>query len=353
MHERIAAEVKRKLEAKGQSTEGVKTFEAFYEMLRVEAASLQREYQFRYCRKKGLILRWSYFVSPSGLVNRVQVDKADSLSRTKFGRDVDVRVRIAPNATEVISEIGFQEVSSNGENEDVAIMLFNDIVEQNKTAYWQSTRFADILSRKGRNQDISVIQDTALVDLYDQIAKEFKDEVTKWDEIPSSHTFQFDLRGSNPSRKLLYLLNGRGMVCANTTLTYIGGETVVDVNELKEHIVSLSRTAIFKPASSYRKYVRGNNNDQRKQNSENGGAGQYFHELNDGDIEELERDAIKNSIVQEFREREGNPTINDNQYYFLYSAGVDVGYVNGEETDQLSVEITSANTRPEVHSHPR
>jgi hypothetical protein len=45
LHQRIAAEVKRRLEAKGQSTEGVETFEAFYELLRAEAGRLQREFQ--------------------------------------------------------------------------------------------------------------------------------------------------------------------------------------------------------------------------------------------------------------------------------------------------------------------
>ena len=41
LHERIAAKVEAELEAKGQSTENVETFEAFYEMLRQEAIALQ------------------------------------------------------------------------------------------------------------------------------------------------------------------------------------------------------------------------------------------------------------------------------------------------------------------------
>ncbi len=125
LHQRIAAEVKRKLEAKGQSTEGVETFEAFYEMLRVEAAQLQREFQFRYCRKKGLILRWSYFVSPSGLVNQVQADKRIACP-TKFGRDVDVNIKIAPNNEEDdfaidFDSMGIDEVMVHVKERDISV----------------------------------------------------------------------------------------------------------------------------------------------------------------------------------------------------------------------------------------
>jgi hypothetical protein len=45
LHQRIAAQVKARLEAKGKSTEGVETFEEFYGILKAEAAVLQREFQ--------------------------------------------------------------------------------------------------------------------------------------------------------------------------------------------------------------------------------------------------------------------------------------------------------------------
>ena len=45
LHERIAAEVKAQLEAKGKSTEGVETLEEFYGFLKSEALLLQKKYQ--------------------------------------------------------------------------------------------------------------------------------------------------------------------------------------------------------------------------------------------------------------------------------------------------------------------
>lgn len=254
---------------------------------------------------------------------------------------------------ELINEFGFKETGPNEEAEEMAVMVFNEVIDSNVESYWQSDRYKAILKKKSKNKDITELQDSALIDLYQKIETDFKQEIVTWKEIPSNVTFKFDLRGINPSRKLLYLLNKEGKECASTTLTYSGGETVTNINELKERIVKISKTAYYKPASSYKKHVKGTSNEQRSQNSENGGAGQYFYELSDNDISELERLALQNSTIQQYRERKGTPTVNDNQYYFLHSCSDDVGFVNGDETNQISVEITFANTKQEIHSHPR
>ncbi|MFK7798742.1 MAG: hypothetical protein AB8E82_14930 [Aureispira sp.] len=80
LHQKIAAKVKERLEAKGKSTEGVETFEEFYGILKAEATVLQREFQPQ--------LRNGIKIAVE-LINQVQQDKKDG--------DVDIKVKIAPN----------------------------------------------------------------------------------------------------------------------------------------------------------------------------------------------------------------------------------------------------------------
>jgi hypothetical protein len=82
LHERIAAEVKAQLEAKGKSTEGVETFEEFYGLLRSEAVVLQKKYQPQL--RDGI---------------KIAVDLVNSVKEDKVDGDVDVKVKIAPNET--------------------------------------------------------------------------------------------------------------------------------------------------------------------------------------------------------------------------------------------------------------
>ena len=83
LHQKIAAQVKARLEAKGKSTEGVETFEEFYGILKTEAAVLQREFQPQL--RNGIKITID-------LINQVQQDKKDG--------DVDIKVKIAPNTVE-------------------------------------------------------------------------------------------------------------------------------------------------------------------------------------------------------------------------------------------------------------
>ncbi|MFK7798744.1 MAG: hypothetical protein AB8E82_14940 [Aureispira sp.] len=92
LHQKIAAQVKAKLEAKGKSTEGVETFEEFYGILKTEATVLQREFQPQL--RNGIKIAID-------LVNKVQQDKKDG--------DVDIRVRIAPNTEEKLLSFDFGE----------------------------------------------------------------------------------------------------------------------------------------------------------------------------------------------------------------------------------------------------
>jgi hypothetical protein len=75
LHERIAAEVKAQLEAKGKSTEGVETFEAFYGLLQSEAVMLQKKYQP--ALRDGI---------------KIAVDLVNSVKEDKVDGDVDVSI---------------------------------------------------------------------------------------------------------------------------------------------------------------------------------------------------------------------------------------------------------------------
>jgi hypothetical protein len=74
--------VKSQLEAKGKSTEGVETFEEFYGLLQSEAVMLQKKYQP--ALRDGI---------------KIAVDLVNSVKQDEKDGDVDVKVRIAPNAT--------------------------------------------------------------------------------------------------------------------------------------------------------------------------------------------------------------------------------------------------------------
>jgi len=117
LHERIAAEVKAKLEAKGKSTEGVETFEEFYGLLQSEAMMLQKKYQPQL--RKGIKIAVD-------LVNSVQQDKKDE--------DVDIKIKIAPNTFEIISEIIF-EGNPNKESQVESISEINNDTEKTEK-FW-------------------------------------------------------------------------------------------------------------------------------------------------------------------------------------------------------------------------
>lgn len=330
LHQRIAQEVEERLQIVATEEE-IADFQALYSALRLKSRELVRTYQPQL--REGITIAVD-------LINTVQQDQQDG--------DVDVHIKIAPNTVNIIREIGMREGQDiDTDQELTAVAEFEEAIHTYNTQSWQAEKYAELLRKQGRGADITVLQDELLLELYEAIKIKFEND------MPKGHTYKTELKGGNPGRKLLYLLDQTGKTCANTTLAYIGGEELNKIDELREHIDALLQKAKFIPASEYKKHVKGTSEEQRSQNSENGGAGQYFYRLNDRQIEDLERKAIKNGTPQKFREKVGEPQVGDDQYYFLYSLSDDVGYVNGLESNRISVEITSASTNPEIHSHPR
>jgi hypothetical protein len=95
LHERIAAEVKAQLEAKGKSTEGVETFEEFYGLLQSEAVMLQKKYQPQL--RNGI---------------KIAVDLVNSVKED--AKDGDVDVRIAPNDTVEELRVVYENTTNSG-----------------------------------------------------------------------------------------------------------------------------------------------------------------------------------------------------------------------------------------------
>ena len=100
-------------------------------MLQSEAVILQKKYQ--------PALRNGIKIAVD-LVNQIEQDKKDG--------DVDVRVKIAPNTVELINEFGFKETGPNEEAEEMAVMVFNEVIDSNVESYWPSDRYKAILKQK-------------------------------------------------------------------------------------------------------------------------------------------------------------------------------------------------------------
>ena len=136
MHKRLSAEVKAKLEAKGKSTKGVETFEAFYGMLKSEAVALQKEYQPK--------LRNGINITVD-LINQVQKDK----------KDVDVKVKIAPNTEILETSIVLNDLDNNFDDLSEAIRnnasLERNIQQLNTSRTDPNSKIEFILNAINRN----------------------------------------------------------------------------------------------------------------------------------------------------------------------------------------------------------
>lgn len=104
----------------------------------------------------------------------------------------------------------------------------------------------------------------------------------------------------------------------------------------------LLRAASHMPCSRYSggKHCRGRTNEERRQNSRNGGPGQYFATLTDANITRLEQEALR----QGRRVRRG-----EGAYHVFYRFAQPVGYADGQETNWIRAELSGRT----VHSHPR
>ena len=140
LHKRLSAEVKAKLEAKGKSTKGVETFEAFYAMLKSEAVALQKEYQPK--------LRNGINITVD-LINQVQKDKKDG------DVDVDVKIKIAPNTEILETSIVLNDLDNNFDDLSEAIRnnasLERNIQQLNTSRTDPNSKIEFILNAVNRN----------------------------------------------------------------------------------------------------------------------------------------------------------------------------------------------------------
>jgi hypothetical protein len=108
----------------------------------------------------------------------------------------------------------------------------------------------------------------------------------------------------------------------------------------RQEVEELLRVATHIPCSQYGKHCRGRTNEERRQNSTGGGAGQYFATLRDEDIIQLERQAFRDGRLVK---RGGG------SYHCFYEFPHPIGYADGEETHWMRVELSGRA----IHSHPR
>jgi hypothetical protein len=93
------------------------------------------------------------------------------------------------------------------------------------------------------------------------------------------------------------------------------------------------------------KHWQGTSEEERRQNSEKGGAGQFLYSMTASDVAVLERETLLTGDLMD----KGSGT-----YHAFKTYGKPIGYANGEEAYTHRAELTSADTpQPFVHSHPR
>jgi hypothetical protein len=92
------------------------------------------------------------------------------------------------------------------------------------------------------------------------------------------------------------------------------------------------------------KHWQGNSEDQRRNSSKNGGPGQFLYSMTAKNVEELEKETLLEGEVND----KGSGT-----YHAFKTFSQKIGYTNGEDAHTLRAELTSAQTAPTVHSHPR
>ncbi|MBE9225436.1 DUF4157 domain-containing protein [Phormidium sp. LEGE 05292] len=93
------------------------------------------------------------------------------------------------------------------------------------------------------------------------------------------------------------------------------------------------------------KHWTGNSEDQRRNSSANGGAGQFLYSMTADDVKQLERETLLTGEVTD----KGGGT-----YHAFKTFSQKIGYTNGVDSYTLRAELTGAQSgAPTVHSHPR
>ncbi|WP_205571167.1 hypothetical protein, partial [Streptomyces sporangiiformans] len=98
------------------------------------------------------------------------------------------------------------------------------------------------------------------------------------------------------------------------------------------------------PPRSYSggKHWKGTSEDERRNASRNGGAGQFMKSMGEGEVKQLEREALLDG------KRVEKPSV----YYGWKRFGRQIGWANGKPAYVLRAEMTKTNP-PFIHSHPR
>ena len=104
--------------------------------------------------------------------------------------------------------------------------------------------------------------------------------------------------------------------------------------------------AVHVPPARYSraKHWRGNSDAERRQASMNGGPGQFLFSLSSEDVKQIEREAL---LTGERIDKGGG------SLHCFKTFGKQIGWADGKEAYLLRAEMTSADTSPHVHSHPR
>ncbi|MEQ9235910.1 eCIS core domain-containing protein [Coleofasciculus sp. E2-BRE-01] len=115
----------------------------------------------------------------------------------------------------------------------------------------------------------------------------------------------------------------------------------------KAELSAIVNKATHIPPAQYSraKHWRGNSEEERRQNSANGGPGQFLYSMTPDTVRQLEKDTLLTGDVID----KGSGT-----YHAYKQFSQQIGYANGEDAYWLRAELTGANSgAPTIHSHPR
>ena len=120
-----------------------------------------------------------------------------------------------------------------------------------------------------------------------------------------------------------------------------------DIDEVEEKeppIELLVSQAYNMSPREYKKHWQGKNDDERRQNSENGGPGQFLFSMTEEQVMDLQKDTLLTGEIG----RSGGGTIHA---FKTYSS--QIGWASGKKAFTLRAELTGPKSQKSIHSHPR
>jgi hypothetical protein len=137
----------------------------------------------------------------------------------------------------------------------------------------------------------------------------------------------------------------------NTLISLIGGycdrydrSDIDEVEEKEPPIELLVAQAHNMSPKEYKKHWSGKNEDERRENSENGGPGQFLYSMTGEEVMEMQKDAL---LTGEIGRSDGG-TIHAFKTY-----SHQIGWANGKKAFTLRAELTGPKSKKSIHSHPR